>query len=143
MQFKPKNNVLAPKLLVNNGERRFAPYMDATGSHAGALLGDVRHDPYQSGGLGTPPHERVEAGMIHKANKGVLYIDEIGTMSTKTQQELLSAMQETKYSITGQSENSSGAMVRTQSVPCDFVLVASGNIKVLEGMHIAMRSRIR
>ena len=143
MQFKPKNNVLAPKLLVNNGERRFAPYMDATGSHAGALLGDVRHDPYQSGGLGTPPHERVEAGMIHKANKGVLYIDEIGTMSTKTQQELLSAMQEKKYSITGQSENSSGAMVRTQSVPCDFVLVASGNIKVLEGMHIAMRSRIR
>ena len=117
--------------------------MDATGSHAGALLGDVRHDPYQSGGLGTPPHERVEAGMIHKANKGVLYIDEIGTMSTKTQQELLSAMQEKKYSITGQSENSSGAMVRTQSVPCDFVLVASGNIKVLEGMHIAMRSRIR
>ena len=34
--------------------------------------------------------------------------------------------------ITGQSENSSGAMVRSQSVPCDFVLVASGNIKVLE-----------
>ena len=143
MQFKPRNNVLAPKLLVNNGERRFAPYMDATGAHAGALLGDVRHDPYQSGGLGTPPHERVEAGMIHKANKGVLYIDEIGTMSTKTQQEFLSAMQEKKYSITGQSENSSGAMVRTQTVPCDFVLVASGNIKVLEGMHIAMRSRIR
>ncbi len=143
MQFKPRNNALSPKLLVNNGERRFAPYMDATGSHAGALLGDVRHDPYQSGGLGTPPHERVEAGMIHKANKGVLYIDEIGTMSSKTQQELLSAMQEKRYSITGQSENSSGAMVRTQSVPCDFVLVASGNIKVLEGMHIAMRSRIR
>lgn len=65
--------------------------MDGTGSHAGALLGDVRHDPYQSGGLGTPAHERVEAGMIHKANKGVLYIDEIGTMSMKTQQELLSA----------------------------------------------------
>lgn len=34
-------------------------------------------------------------------------------------------------------------MVRSQSVPCDFVLVASGNLQVLEGMHIAMRSRIR
>ncbi len=34
-------------------------------------------------------------------------------------------------------------MVRSQAVPCDFVLVASGNIQVLEGMHIAMRSRIR
>ena len=143
LQLKPKNNSMSPKLLVNNEESRFAPFMDGTGSHAGALLGDVRHDPYQSGGLGTPAHERVEAGMIHKANRGVLYIDEIGTMSMKTQQELLSAMQEKKYAITGQSENSSGAMVRSQAVPCDFVLVASGNLQVLEGMHIAMRSRIR
>ena len=143
IQIKPKGGSMAPKLLVSNGGKRFAPFFDATGAHAGALLGDVRHDPYQSGGLGTPAHERVEPGMIHKAHKGVLYIDEIGTMSMKTQQELLSAMQEKKYSITGQSENSSGAMVRSQSVPCDFVLVASGNIQVLEGMHIAMRSRIR
>lgn len=143
MQLRPKNNSLSPKLLVSNGEKRFAPFIDATGAHAGALLGDVRHDPYQSGGLGTPAHERVEPGMIHRADKGVLYIDEIGTLSMKTQQELLSAMQEKKYSITGQSENSSGAMVRTEAVPCDFVLVASGNIQVLEGMHIAMRSRIR
>ena len=143
IQIKPKTNNMSPKLLVNNEESRFAPFMDATGAHAGALLGDVRHDPYQSGGLGTPAHERVEAGMIHKANRGVLYIDEIGTMSMKTQQELLSAMQEKQYSITGQSENSSGAMVRSQAVPCDFVLVASGNLQVLEGMHIAMRSRIR
>ncbi|MGN0177604.1 MAG: ATP-dependent protease LonB [Methanobrevibacter sp.] len=143
IQIKPKNNTMSPKLLVNNEDSRFAPFMDATGAHAGALLGDVRHDPYQSGGLGTPAHERVEAGMIHKANRGVLYIDEIGTMSMKTQQELLSAMQEKQYSITGQSENSSGAMVRSQAVPCDFVLVASGNLQVLEGMHIAMRSRIR
>ena len=143
IQIKPKNNNMSPKLLVNNEDKRFAPFMDATGAHAGALLGDVRHDPYQSGGLGTPAHERVESGMIHKANKGVLYIDEIGTMTMKTQQELLSAMQEKKYAITGQSENSSGAMVRSQAVPCDFVLVASGNLQVLEGMHIAMRSRIR
>ena len=143
IQIKPKSNNMSPKLLVNNEESRFAPFMDATGAHAGALLGDVRHDPYQSGGLGTPAHERVEAGMIHKANRGVLYIDEIGTMSMKTQQELLSAMQEKQYAITGQSENSSGAMVRSQAVPCDFVLVASGNLQVLEGMHIAMRSRIR
>ena len=142
-QMKPRTSVMVPKLLVNNNMHKTAPFIDATGAHAGALLGDVRHDPYQSGGLGTPAHERVEAGMIHKANKGVLYIDEIGTMNMKTQQELLTAMQEKKYSITGQSETSSGAMVRSQEVPCDFVLVASGNIQILEGMHIALRSRIR
>ena len=143
MQMKPKSNVMVPKLLVNNERKNTAPFIDATGSHAGALLGDVRHDPYQSGGLGTPAHERVEAGMIHKSNKGVLYVDEIGTMQMKTQQELLTAMQEKKYSITGQSESSSGAMVRSDEVPCDFVLVASGNLHVLKGMHIALRSRIR
>ncbi|MBZ2166422.1 ATP-dependent protease LonB [Methanobacterium spitsbergense] len=143
MQMKPKNNVMVPKLLVNNDSKNTAPFVDATGAHAGALLGDVRHDPYQSGGLGTPAHERVEAGMIHKSNKGVLYVDEIGSMQMKTQQELLTAMQEKKYSITGQSESSSGAMVRSDEVPCDFVLVASGNLQVLKGMHIALRSRIR
>jgi Lon-like ATP-dependent protease len=143
MQMKPKSSVMVPKLLVNNERKNIAPFVDATGSHAGALLGDVRHDPYQSGGLGTPAHERVEAGMIHKSNKGVLYVDEIGTMQMKTQQELLTAMQEKKYSITGQSESSSGAMVRSDEVPCDFVLVASGNLHVLKGMHIALRSRIR
>jgi Lon-like ATP-dependent protease len=141
--MKPRSTVMVPKLLVNNDSKSTAPFVDATGSHAGALLGDVRHDPYQSGGLGTPAHERVEAGMIHRSNKGVLYVDEIGTMKMKTQQELLTAMQEKKYSITGQSETSSGAMVRSQEVPCDFVLVASGNLQVLEGMHIALRSRIR
>lgn len=143
MQMKPKSAVMVPKLLINNDNHKTAPFIDATGAHAGALLGDVRHDPYQSGGLGTPAHERVESGMIHKANKGVLYIDEIGTLKMKSQQELLTAMQEKKYSITGQSETSTGAMVRTQEVPCDFVLVASGNMQVLEGMHIALRSRIR
>ena len=142
-QMKPRSTVMVPKLLINNDKKNMAPFIDATGAHAGALLGDVRHDPYQSGGLGTPAHERVEPGMIHKANKGVLYVDEIGSLKMKTQQELLTAMQEKKYQITGQSETSSGAMVRSQEVPCDFVLVASGNLHVLEGMHPALRSRIR
>ncbi len=142
-QMKPRTSIMVPKLLVNNENNKIAPFVEATGAHAGALLGDVRHDPYQSGGLGTPAHERVESGMIHRAHNGVLYIDEIGTMKMRTQQELLTAMQEGLYSITGQSETSSGAMVRSQAVPCDFVLVASGNLQVLEGMHIALRSRIR
>ncbi len=142
-QMKSRSSVMVPKLLVNNENNTKAPFVDATGAHAGALLGDVRHDPYQSGGLGTPAHERVEAGMIHRSHKGVLFIDEMSTMKMKTQQELLTAMQEKKYSITGQSETSSGAMVRTQQVPCDFVLVAAGNLEALKGMHPALRSRIR
>ncbi len=98
---------------------------------------------HNSGGLGTPPHLRVEPGAIHRAHKGVLFIDEIASLSPKSQQELLTAMQEKKYSITGQSEMSSGALVHTEPAPCDFVLVAAGNYKELRRMHPALRSRIR
>ncbi|MEM4634049.1 MAG: ATP-dependent protease LonB [Candidatus Anstonellaceae archaeon] len=132
-----------PKLIVDNSGRKTAPFVDATGSKAGALLGDVKHDPLQSGGLGTPAHLRVESGAIHRANKGVLFIDEIASLKPRSQQELLTAMQEKKYSITGQSENSSGAIVKTEPVPCDFVLVAAGNAMDIRAMHPALRSRIR
>ena len=132
-----------PKLIVDNTGKKTAPFVDATGSKAGALLGDVKHDPLQSGGLGTPAHLRVESGAIHRANKGVLFIDEIASLKPRSQQELLTAMQEKKYSITGQSENSSGAIVKTEPVPCDFVLVAAGNAMDLRAMHPALRSRIR
>jgi lon-related putative ATP-dependent protease len=98
---------------------------------------------HNTGGLGTPAHLRVEAGFVHKANKGVLFIDEFSALTPKSQQELLTAMQEKKYSITGQSEMSSGAMTHTEPVPCDFVLVAAGNYMDVRKMHPALRSRIR
>ena len=131
------------KLIVDNTGMAHAPFVDATGSKAGSLFGDVKHDPLQSGGLGTPPHLRVESGSVHKANKGVLFIDEVADLEPKSQQELLTAMQEKKYPITGQSELSSGALVRTEPVPCDFLLVAAGNLQDIQKMHPALRSRIR
>jgi len=139
----PREDVLIPKLLVMNGGKEIAPYIDGTGAHAGALLGDVRHDPFQSGGLETPAHDRVEAGAIHKANKGVLFIDEINTLRIESQQQLLTALQEGEFPITGQSERSSGAMVKTTPVPCNFVMIAAGNLDAVKGMHPALRSRIR
>ena len=132
-----------PKVIVDNFQRKDSLFYDATGAHAGALLGDVLHDPFQSGGLGTPANERVVAGMIHKANNGVLFIDEIGVLAPNTQQELLTAMQEGKSAITGQSERSAGAMVRTEQVPCNFILVAAGNVEAVKNLHPALRSRIR
>ncbi|MFH2021291.1 MAG: ATP-dependent protease LonB [archaeon] len=140
---KMENKALVPKVIVDNFGKKQAPFFDATGSHAGALLGDVLHDPFQSGGLGTPSHERVIAGMIHKGHMGVLFIDEIAILQPQTQQELLTALQEGKYAITGQSERSAGAMVRTEPVPCNFILVAAGNLETVKDMHPALRSRIR
>ncbi len=134
---------MLPKPIITHKKNEKAPFIDATGAHAGALLGDVLHDPLQSGGLGTPPHERVMPGMIHRASGGVLFVDEIANLKIESQQELLTALQEKKYPITGQSEKSSGSMVRTEPVPCDFVLIAAGNLETLRHMHPALRSRIR
>ena len=141
LQRREEANI--PKLLVSHDKNDPPPFIDATAAHSGALLGDVRHDPFQAGGLETPPHLRVEAGAIHRAHKGVLYIDEINTLSLPSQQHLLTAIQEKKFAITGQSERSAGAMVKTEPVPCDFILVCAGNLDAVAGMHPALRSRIR
>ncbi|MFP4628822.1 MAG: ATP-dependent protease LonB, partial [Halobacteriales archaeon] len=53
------------------------------------------------------------------------------------------AIQEGEFSITGQSERSSGAMVQTEPVPCDFIMIAAGNLDVMENIHPALRSRIK
>jgi ATP-dependent Lon protease len=137
------NSANMAKLLVSHTQDEKPPFIDATGAHAGALLGDVKHDPFQSGGLETPPHDRVEVGAIHKANGGVLFVDEINLLKIESQHSLLTALQERKYPIVGQSERSAGAMVKTEAVPCDFVLVAAGNIDSVQAMHPALRSRIR
>ena len=133
-----------PKLLVKHERSDEPPFVDATGSLAGALLGDVRHDPFQSGAdLATPAHERVEPGAVHRANKGVLYIDEIRMLRMEEQQALLVAMQERELSISGRSERSSGALTKSEPVPTDFILVAAGNLDSIQNMHPALRSRIR
>jgi len=137
------SDAMIPNLLVNSADTQTAPFEDATGAHAGALLGDVRHDPFQSGGMETPSHDRVEAGAIHKANKGVLFLDEINTLDIRSQQKLMTAIQEGAFSITGQSERSSGAMVQTEAVPTDFIMIAAGNLDAMENMHPALRSRIK
>jgi len=141
--FMQGDDAVIPNLLVNNAGVQTAPFEDATGAHAGALLGDVRHDPFQSGGMETPSHDRVEAGAIHKGNKGVLFVDEINTLDIRSQQKLMTAIQEGEFSITGQSERSSGAMVQTEPVPTDFIMVAAGNLDAMENMHPALRDRIK
>ncbi|MFH0798490.1 MAG: sigma 54-interacting transcriptional regulator [Candidatus Woesearchaeota archaeon] len=133
-RMQGNGKVQVPKLLIDSSNVKKPPFIDATGAHAGALLGDVLHDPLQSGGLGTPPYQRLIPGMIHRSNGGVLFIDEIATLHPHSQQELLSAMQERKYPITGQSERSSGAMTRSEPVPCDFIMVAAGNMETIKNM---------
>ncbi len=132
-----------PKVLVKHASKDMPPFVDATATLSGSLLGDVRHDPFQSGGMETPAHDRVEPGAIHRAHKGVLYIDEVNLLRLEEQQALLTAMQERAFPISGRSERSSGALTKTEPVPCDFILIAAGNLDAIQGMHPALRSRIR
>ena len=132
-----------PKVLVKHQAQDAPPFVDATATLSGSLLGDVRHDPFQSGGMETPAHDRVEPGAIHRAHGGVLYIDEINLLRLEEQQALLTAMQERAFPISGRSERSSGALTKTEAVPCDFILIAAGNLDAIQGMHPALRSRIR
>jgi ATP-dependent Lon protease len=117
-------------------------FITATGASETELLGDVKHDPY--GGhaqIGIQPYLRVVPGAVHEAHEGVLFIDEISSISD-IQRHLLTAMQEKKYPIIGRNPQSSGASVRVDNVPCDFILIVASNINDLQFFLPALRSRI-
>lgn len=118
-------------------------FVQAGGGSETELLGDIRHDPY--GGqppLGTLPYLRVLPGAVHEAHEGVLYVDELATLG-HIQKHILTAMQDKAFPIVGRNPTSSGAAVRVDGVPCDFILVGSINIMDLPMMIPSLRSRIR
>jgi ATP-dependent Lon protease len=127
-------------ILVSRSSSRF---IQVSGSSPVELLGDVKHDPYGSAAsLSTPAHMRVVPGAIHEAHEGILYIDELNTLGPY-QKHLLTAMQDRKYPISGHNPQSSGAAVRVDEVPCDFILFASCNPEDLSSILKPLRSRIR
>jgi predicted ATP-dependent protease len=128
------------RVLVPLGMNR---YIRVSGASPVELLGDVKHDPYGSAeSLGLAAHLRVVPGAMHEAHEGILYIDEIAALGSY-QSHLLTAMQDRVYSISGHNPLSSGAAVRVNDVPCDFVLFASCNIENLKNILPPLRSRIR
>jgi ATP-dependent Lon protease len=118
-------------------------FVQASGGSETELLGDIRHDPY--GGhhaLGTPPYTRVVPGAVHDAHEGVLFIDELSTLGN-LQRYILTAMQDKQFTIVGRNPMSSGAAVRVEGVPCDFLFVGACNINDIKHITPPLRSRIR
>ncbi|RME79754.1 MAG: AAA family ATPase [Methanobacteriota archaeon] len=119
-------------------------FVAVSGASEAELLGDVQHDPY--GGhpeIGTPPFARVIPGAIHEAHEGVLFVDELASFPFELQKSILTAIQEKKFPITGRNATSTGAVVKVEGVPADFILVGAININDVGMLSPALRSRIR
>lgn len=135
MSKKSKRKVIVPL--------KRTTFVQASGGTETELLGDIRHDPY--GGhhhLGTAAYQRVVPGAIHESHEGVLFIDELSTLGN-IQRYILTAMQDKAFAIVGRNPMSSGAAVRVDGVPCDFIFVGASNINDIKHIIPPLRSRIR
>lgn len=70
-----------------------------------------------------------------------MFVDEVASLHN-LQRYLLTAIQEKKYSIAGKNPQSSGAAVRVDDVPCDFILIAASNINDLPHILPPLHSRV-
>jgi Lon-like ATP-dependent protease len=134
-----------PKMLVDNSSGH-APFIDATGHKSAQLFGSIAWDPYQTGGLGTPEHQRVSAGDVHVASLGILYIDEIKNLDPDEAVTLLTVLEDGQLPITLRGRFSGGdtaAMaVSTEPVPAVTFLVGAGNFDSVSQIHPALMDRI-
>jgi len=135
-----------PKFIVDN-TKKVAPFIDATGHGSAQLFGSIAWDPLQTGGLGTPEHQRVTAGDVHRANLGILYIDEIKNMQPDEAITLLTVLEDGQLPITMRSRWSSAGgtaamAVSTEPVPCMCFLVGAGNFDSIGQVHPALMDRI-
>jgi Lon-like ATP-dependent protease len=135
-----------PKLIVNNA-KKVAPFIDATGHGSSQLFGSIAWDPLQTGGLGTPEHQRVSVGDVHRAHLGILYIDEIKNMQPDEAITLLTVLEDGQLPITMRSRWSSAGgtaamAVATEPVPCMCFLVGAGNFDSIGQVHPALMDRI-
>ena len=137
LNFKLDTKSYNYKLLVNPG---FGSFVDATGATYSALFGHVRHDPL---GRTESEEQYLEVGMVHNANNGVLFIDQIGTLNSQIQYYLLQTM-ENKASIIGLSSalsQNSNSGIRSEPIPCNFSMICAGNQETIARLHPALISR--
>jgi lon-related putative ATP-dependent protease len=134
-----------PKLIVDNSSGH-APFIDATGHRCAQLFGSIAWDPYQTGGLGTPEHQRVSAGDVHRASLGILYIDEIKNLDAEEAVTLLTVLEDGQLPITLRGKwhggDTAAMSVSTDPVPAITFLVGAGNFDSINQIHPALMDRI-
>ncbi|MBS7633642.1 AAA family ATPase [Candidatus Bathyarchaeota archaeon] len=134
-----------PKLIVDNSQGH-APFVDATGHRSAQLFGSVAWDPYQTGGMGTPEHQRVSAGDVHRASLGILYIDEIKNLDPEEAVTLLTVLEDGQLPITLRGRwhggDTAAMAISTEPVPAITFLVGAGNFDSIGQIHPALMDRI-
>lgn len=134
-----------PKLIVDNSSGH-APFLDATGHRNAQLFGSIAWDPYQTGGLGTPEHQRVTAGDVHRASLGILYIDEIKNLDPEEAITLLTVLEDGQLPITLRGRwhggDTAAMAVSTEPAPAITFLVGAGNFDSISQIHPALMDRI-
>ncbi len=134
-----------PKLIVDNSSEH-APFVDATGHRSAQIFGSIAWDPYQTGGLGTPEHQRVTAGDVHRASFGILYIDEIKNLDPEEAVTLLTVLEDGQLPITLRGRWHGGGTaamaVSTEPAPAITFLVGAGNFDSINKIHPALMDRI-
>ncbi len=134
-----------PKLIVDNTSEH-APFIDATGHRSAQLFGSIAWDPYQTGGMGTPEHQRVSAGDVHTASLGILYIDEIKNLDPEEAVTLLTVLEDGQLPITLRGRfhggDTAAMAVSTEPVPAVTFLVGAGNFDSIGQVHPALMDRI-
>src|SRR5512136_2944323 len=134
-----------PKLIVDNSSGK-APFVDATGHTSSQLFGSIAWDPFQTGGMGTPEHQRVTAGDVHNASLGILYIDEIKNLDPEEAVTLLTVLEDGQLPITlrgkWQGGGTAAMAVSTEPVPAITFLLGAGNFDSIGQIHPALMDRI-
>jgi Lon-like ATP-dependent protease len=99
------------------------------------MKGGFRHDPYQSGNLQTPIHQRAFLGAHAKAP--IIYIDELKTLvKTRYMSSLLEIMQNKKYMLEGGKNAGSGAADRSENaLRAENIIIACCNHDTLRHLQ--------
>ncbi|MDP2909113.1 MAG: AAA family ATPase [Nanoarchaeota archaeon] len=120
-------------LIVDNSETTGLPVQYIENPTIQNLMGEAGHDALNM----TPPHTRCQAGKLHKANGGIIIIDELITILQNQfmRNYLLTVLQEKKGRIGGGHGLSNGgtsAGIETQPVEADCIVIGCANEDLLQ-----------
>ncbi|MDP2906499.1 MAG: AAA family ATPase, partial [Nanoarchaeota archaeon] len=135
MEKTAKQERYTANVIVDNAETIGLPVQYIENPTIQNLMGEAGHDPFNL----APPHSRCQAGKLHKANGGIIIIDELITILQNQfmRNYLLTVLQEKKGRIGGGHGLSGGgtsAGIETQPVDADCIVIGCANEDILQLM---------